>query len=58
MAEYHPAPFAIDIFKAKIEWIVLKHALDFRRHDAVLPNVFPVRAVPFKLRLICPQAYK
>jgi hypothetical protein len=58
MAEYHPAPFAIDLFKAKVERIVLKHAFHFRRHDPVLANVFRVRTVPIKLRFICPQAYK
>jgi hypothetical protein len=58
MAENHPAPFAIDFFKSKIEWIVLKHALDFTRRDSVLPNVIPGRTVPLELRIICPQAYK
>jgi hypothetical protein len=58
MAEYHPAPLAIDLFKSKIEWIVFKHALDFRRHDSVLPNVLPIRTVPIELRIICPQAYR
>jgi hypothetical protein len=58
MAEDRPAPFAVNLFKAKIEWSISKHALNLCRNDIVFPDVFDIRIVPVKLRLICPQAYK